>query len=202
MAHYDYAVTAFPNDAVALSKLSDQIEGSAISSAALDHINVYEDGNLCEIYFDGDLSAGDQTTLDGLVAAHDGVPYPNVQEQYFTSDGESETTSTKWTDKMSEMTDEIGPGTYKLEWSAEVMTSHNGAQCSVRIMIDDQVVSDGGCLCGVWGLVAGFEKLTLTGLSARSLKFQFKGPGAIGEKQQQVLVSAKVRRVRVRMTLE
>jgi hypothetical protein len=81
---YSYAVLPapgdFPNQAVNEDKLTAAIAASdpAISSAQLEAIRTAEDEETaavtCMIDFDGDLSAGDQTQLDAIVAAHDGQP--------------------------------------------------------------------------------------------------------------------------------
>lgn len=69
---YTYSISVdFPNQKVAPSKLTQEINDSSISSALLLYINTNDDD--CDIWFDGVLSGADETTLDGLVAAHDGV---------------------------------------------------------------------------------------------------------------------------------
>lgn len=69
---YTYTiVTAFPNAAVDSTTLTSQIAVSAIT-IALDHIDT--GAGVCSIYFKAALSVGEETLLDGLVAAHTGVP--------------------------------------------------------------------------------------------------------------------------------
>ncbi len=69
---YTYSISGdFPNQAVNPSSLSAEILASAIITA-LDFINVA--GNNCDIWFKAELSAGDETILDGVVAAHQGTP--------------------------------------------------------------------------------------------------------------------------------
>jgi hypothetical protein len=68
---YNFSISSdFPNHAVNISLLRDQIEQSEISTAALDSISA--SGDVCGITFDGELSAGDQITLAKIVAAHEG----------------------------------------------------------------------------------------------------------------------------------
>jgi hypothetical protein len=84
MTTYQFAVLPAPGDflnqAVNLDKLTAAIAASdpAISSAQLSGISTSEDEEAaevtCSIVFDGELSAGDQTQLDVIVAAHDGQP--------------------------------------------------------------------------------------------------------------------------------
>ncbi len=66
---YTYLITDFLNDAVYAGKLGEEIEASSITTA-LSYINTFTD--VCDIYFDSALTAPEVTTLDGLVAAHDG----------------------------------------------------------------------------------------------------------------------------------
>jgi len=69
---YTYSVsTDFPNHAVNVDRLTLEIAHSAII-IALDYISVSED--VCDIWFKDELSAGDETILDGVVAAHSGEP--------------------------------------------------------------------------------------------------------------------------------
>lgn len=75
---YTYSVSVdFPNEKVAPDRLTNEIDVSSISSGVLQCVNVcVSDADNCDIIFDVALSAPDVTTLDGLVAAHQGVPLP------------------------------------------------------------------------------------------------------------------------------
>jgi hypothetical protein len=67
---YTYTIsTAFPNHVVASDRLTNEIQASAIS-IALDYINTAADE--CDIWLKDVLSGGDETILNGLVAAHSG----------------------------------------------------------------------------------------------------------------------------------
>ena len=79
MADVDYTYSIqndFPNHKVATDSLAQQIQQSAIVTA-LDYISTA--GDNCDIWFKAELSAGDITILNGIVAAHTGVPLPNNQ---------------------------------------------------------------------------------------------------------------------------
>jgi len=78
MATYTYSIsTDFPNQKVAVDSLTKEIEDSDISSATLQYIDVAVSApDNCDIVFDVALSPTDETTLDGLVAAHQGEPLP------------------------------------------------------------------------------------------------------------------------------
>lgn len=72
---YTYSISVdFPNQIVATDRLSIEIDNSAIVTA-LDYINT--SGDDCDIWFKDTLSGGDETILDGLVAAHTGEPLPS-----------------------------------------------------------------------------------------------------------------------------
>lgn len=78
MATYTYSIsTDFPNQKVAVDTLTKEIEDSDISSATLEYIDAGVSApDNCDIVFDVALSATDETTLDGIVAAHQGDPLP------------------------------------------------------------------------------------------------------------------------------
>jgi hypothetical protein len=71
MANYTYILSDFPNNKYDLDTLSEEIIASSISST-LDYIDGTAAG--VDIYFLTDLSGGDQTTLDTIVANHTGIP--------------------------------------------------------------------------------------------------------------------------------
>lgn len=71
---YTYSIsTDFPNHVVATDRLLVEVRASAIVTA-VDYINT--SGDDCDIWFKADLSSGDKTLLDGIVAAHSGEPMP------------------------------------------------------------------------------------------------------------------------------
>lgn len=100
---YTYSVSGdFPNQKVDVNRLSVEIRDSAIVTA-LDYVDVSDD--VCDIWFKDELSVGDQTVLDGVVAAHSGEPLPNstvpvdVTNQALDSTGRTITVPEPETDK-------------------------------------------------------------------------------------------------------
>jgi len=78
MNKYTYIIaSAFPNHVVDPSRLAAEIQASSIVTVH-DHIDTGI-GN-CDVWFASALSGGEQTTLDGLVAAHGGDPVRAWQE--------------------------------------------------------------------------------------------------------------------------
>jgi hypothetical protein len=73
MTEYDY--TKSP---CAIDRLIQEIQQSAIVTS-LAHCNLY--GEALSIFFNADLSDGDKTILDGIVAAHSGTPLAQNQVQ-------------------------------------------------------------------------------------------------------------------------
>lgn len=80
MSRYIYQVTDTLNDTVSVRSLATEIANSTISPS-LTGVTVHE-GEIF-IDFDADLSGAEQTTLDGLVAAHDGQDPPSNAVQDF-----------------------------------------------------------------------------------------------------------------------
>jgi hypothetical protein len=75
---YTYSIQDdFPNHLVATDRLLQEIAASAIVTA-LDRIDTA--GDDCDVWFKAALSQGDETILDGLVAAHSGTPLPAVAQ--------------------------------------------------------------------------------------------------------------------------
>jgi hypothetical protein len=85
---YSYSITgAFPNQKVNPDSLTQQIEASSIT-VPLDYIATDLAADVCDIWFDSPLSAPEQTTLNGVVAAHQGDPpvYPETGFEYWQQD--------------------------------------------------------------------------------------------------------------------
>lgn len=78
---YTYSISAdFPAQKVDPSRLTSEVQGSSIVTA-LDHVDT--SGDDCDVWFKEVLSAGDETTLDGLVAVHSGAPLPDGSRDAF-----------------------------------------------------------------------------------------------------------------------
>lgn len=76
---YTYSIaTDFPHAKVATSRLTQEIQTASLS-IALDYINT--SGDDCDIWFRDELTGGDQTILDGLVAAHSGAPLADTRTE-------------------------------------------------------------------------------------------------------------------------
>lgn len=72
---YTYSIqNDFPNQKVSTDRLLSEIRASAIVTA-IDYINT--SGDDCDVWFKAELSTGDKTILDGLIAAHTGEALPS-----------------------------------------------------------------------------------------------------------------------------
>lgn len=71
MTTYDYPFSAFLNGAVEPDRLIAEIKSTALSTKIT---RIDTRGTTCSIVFSSDLTAGEITTLDGIVAAHTGQP--------------------------------------------------------------------------------------------------------------------------------
>ena len=73
---YLYDQDDFLNKAVNANKLTEQVEASATIEKTLEGIIVERDGNYltCKITFSGVLTTPEKAALDGIAAAHDGLP--------------------------------------------------------------------------------------------------------------------------------
>jgi len=81
---YAYSVsTDFPNAKVNIDSLTDEIQASTIT-VALDYINVA--GDDCDIWFKAAITGAEETTLDGIVAAHTGAATVDQQLVHVAED--------------------------------------------------------------------------------------------------------------------
>jgi len=85
---YNYSITSdFPNQKVNPDSLTQEILASSIITT-LDYINTDLAADVCDIWFDSALTTAEETTLDGIVAAHQGNPpvYPPTDFEYWYED--------------------------------------------------------------------------------------------------------------------
>lgn len=81
---YTYSIQSdFPNHCVASDRLVQEIQQSAIT-VAIDYINT--EGDDCDIWFKAAISGGEESTLDGIVAAHSGAALPPLPLEIVASE--------------------------------------------------------------------------------------------------------------------
>lgn len=139
---YTFSIsTDFPSGVVNYTQLRQEIEASSISSAVfLYHTSDADELNLV---FDGELSSGDEDTLNALVAAHD--PAETTQSaQTAASLGEENTTSTDWVEKLSATIPPMKNGDYLFAFYAEIKTDGQGVAARVTYNGNEQAFTSWG----------------------------------------------------------
>jgi hypothetical protein len=128
---YTYSISGdFPNQKVNEALLIKEIDESAIATA-LDYINT--EGNDCDIWFVDALSGGDQTTLDGLVAAHQGTD--TIARQIRRKSGTASSTSGAWTTKHDFTTAALKEGWWEIDMSYELKLDTGGGGNAARVRV-------------------------------------------------------------------
>lgn len=188
---YEYAVIDTLNDAVASDKLTKEINDSTISSS-VDHINT--NAGQLYIWLSSAITAPEKTTLDGLVAAHDGIQLiPDFPALEF-AESESGTTSSKLQDKAALAPGEISPlNKHLVEWYCEVNNSSTTGRTEIEVAYDGNVIAAPGIRSrheDDWIPVSGFQILDAgVEISVVTLKFKRLKAG-----------TSKVRRARLKVT--
>jgi len=135
MSEYKYDFADFLNDTADAPKLQNEILASSIDDI-LESITIEYGNEEVKIIFETDLSAGEQTTLDGIVAAHDGIPYVQMGSGWAESNGESGTTSDLWQEKISMNFNCTEAGThYKLYWYFEAGCGDSDKKSEFRVRL-------------------------------------------------------------------
>lgn len=135
MAVYDYVMTAV-NSTKLTEEILDQISSPVLQSITAE---VDEDtGEInVEITFDGDLTAEQKTTLDGIVAAH--VADTTFDSaQHASSPGEESTSSGTWVEKLALQSDKLKHGDYLFTWYCEIKTDGLGVAAQVTYNGNEQ----------------------------------------------------------------
>lgn len=122
----------FPNQKVTPCCLKKEIDGSSITPAL---IGIHTAGDDCDCWFETALSSGDETTFDGLVAAHQ-APDLKDATQTVTSGAEDTTTETDYQNKVTLNSDPLIAGTYLISWNFEVRLTDGGLGCGLRTQVE------------------------------------------------------------------
>jgi hypothetical protein len=167
---YEYTIsTAFPNAKVNLSRLTKEINDSAIVTDLQD-ASFNNSVDTCYVVFVDALSAGDKTILDAIVAAHSGEPLPSpivYGSNYHIVEDEtiSITTATEFQQKLRLSISDLEAGTYRVGWSFECLGSNKG-QFLAQVQVDDTTTlysTDEELRPSAgWRSASGFGKIALT----------------------------------------
>jgi hypothetical protein len=71
---YEKAISDSANGVVISVVLLDEITSAALGSANIEYITTDADSDSCDLVFDVEPSAGDKTTIDGILSNHEGIP--------------------------------------------------------------------------------------------------------------------------------
>lgn len=127
------------------SQLTEEIQASAIATplVRIDTTGKGASMNVA-VWFSDPLSAGDETTLDGIVAAH--VPVLLFRELQVWEDNPAQSTILEtWQSAMSRTSQPLTAGAYMLGWYAEFRLDPVGpinSRAAVRFSIDGNVKSN------------------------------------------------------------
>ena len=91
------------------------------------------------VRFASNLTAEEETTLNNLVATHQGSPINTQYSGNAEDNSVSLTTSTNYQQKLRLTTDLIEAGDYKIEWSYNWTSSQRNVNFEARIELDDSI---------------------------------------------------------------
>jgi len=190
MSEYKYDFIDFLNDTCDAQKLQNQIDASSISINC-DGVTVKYKEEEVFIDFISELSAGEITTLDGIVAAHDGIPYVDQGTGWVENSSVSGTTSDTWQEKVKlDYNCTADNSDFKIDWYAEVSSSDSKQPWNnYRVIIYDNIDGTSVVLMdmerafykneseGYWEPMCGFKNLNLVNVGEYSITFEFRNMG-------------------------
>lgn len=185
--HYSI-LNDFPNQVVDAAVLTVEILNSSIAPA-LDGITINVDD--VRIDFTTDLSVGEVTTLDGLVAAHQGIPF-NEATQRVNVIAAQDNATTNW-QQAAQLTAEPISGTkYQLQFYCELRTLNgvNNSRSHFQVLLDGADVASGGVRgVGFFDARSGSLVVNTTRGTSPVVTMEFRRQGASD--------TAQIRRVRL-----
>jgi hypothetical protein len=192
MADVGYAFSIeddFPNHMVNTTLLRSQIEASAISSAA--YAYQVTGGGQIEIFFDAELSSGDEDILNAIVAAHTGVV---SSDQNQTTESASEVESVvedEWVNKLTLTPAALALGTWLVTWYCEIKLD-KGVPAGIvkgRVMLDDVEKATDSWQIDEWHAFGGSLVVNTNegDIPETKIEFMFSGNGDSGWIRRAVL---------------
>lgn len=192
MSTYDYEHTDFLNDAFNEDKLVQEVAANETITTELDHISSSEDLDTgvttVTFHFPTDLSSGEETALDSLVAAHTGTPPTQViwHASSVLTDQEASATDTDpgWTELGGTVTtpDFFTATPQNCKGRVVGMVKSNGTGGKLRLREDDDTPSGGYDVpdtSGAWQAMQWFTPDNATaGTHTYTLEGQLPSSGA------------------------
>lgn len=123
------------------------LEQEILDSAAIvevDYINSDEENDDIKvaIFFTSEPSPADEAIIDGVIAAHAGVP-ATARYQGKKSNGESTNATTNWQDKISFTASPVKAGVYEIAVSCEIKLETGVQSMPFDRAVDAQVLVNG-----------------------------------------------------------
>ena len=163
---YTYSISGdFPNQSADHDSLLDELVESTVDTIGLSYITINSPPNVCSICFEDALSAGDKTTMDGVVAAHQGSTRVLVEHYFYKNAIRFDTTSATYDLAHRHTIQNMVTGNYILDFSVTVRTNKAGGRGSIRISspsigtISEKTFKGDDPL-----LLTGFEEIQLVGM--------------------------------------
>ncbi len=126
-----YRVNSF-SSGLDVGKLRSEIGVSTIEQGILE---IKDFATRIDILFEGTLNNDDQNTLQTIIDAHDGSVVSGFE--YADDDGESQTTSTTYIEKLKLTTSDLIAGDYLITYCAEVTITSGFKTVDVICDLDD-----------------------------------------------------------------
>ena len=164
----NYSVSGDFSAGVAPRRFQDELDADAGITTTIEGVRVL--GDDCDVVWESEPGAGEKTAADAVVAAHGGTPYAGEVLKYGASEGDSDTGSTDWQDKLTLSKDHVQPGWYLIRWYVETYSSDGEGE--VRVIIDSTTLGQVDSTVDVAGF-SGFIGLDLEG-GSESVKIQYR----------------------------
>jgi hypothetical protein len=191
---YNYKISDTANDKVNSELLTEEINASAISTGVLEAISTVDaapPNDDLDITFDVALSAGDKTTLDGVVAAHQGTnTIERIQRQQSTAIADNLTNVDIV--KVTLTTLPHKAGLYFIQWYAEIRVSDGslGDRCQATVETDGSNVGECNAFDANWLSMSGYDPIVLAEGDAPVTEIMWRLVGGGGD-------TAQIRRARL-----
>ena len=125
------------------------------------HITIYaKNGNVFRVN-----SLGEEVNLEDTGAGAYGTEF-----EYFSEEGQSNTTSNGWVTRLDETTSSLPAGDYLISWSAELANSDKEKDIGLRVRRDSTTIGEsrnGVSVDERYEMRAGFEEFTHGGGTVR-----------------------------------
>jgi hypothetical protein len=134
----EYPFSDTPNTKVNVSILqAEAVAAGPYGGGAISEVAVATQGTDVYLTFDGLLEAADETTLDGVIAAHQGEDFSLLPETEFSETESTDDSGAEQT-KLTLSSGPLPEGSYILSWYCEIKTAGEvaGTAAQARLFVD------------------------------------------------------------------